>query len=94
MEYYSYLKRKEILTRHIVHEPLGHYGKWNRASHRRTKTVKKRKTKKTNKQKKKHLALEEGENREMYFNENRISVMHNDKFWTPAVHMSISLTIL
>ena len=87
MEYYSSLKRKEILTRNIVHEPLGHYGKWNRASHRRTKTVKKKK------KQKKHLALEEEENREMYFNEHRISVMHNDKFWTPAVHMSISLTI-
>ena len=50
MEYYSSLKRKEILTRNIVHEPLGHYGKWNRASHRRTKTVKKKKkTKKTKK---------------------------------------------
>lgn len=30
----------------------------------------------------------------MHFNEHRISVTHNDKFWTPAVHMSISLTIL
>ena len=33
------------MTRYIVHEPLGHYGKWNTASHRRTKTVKKKKKK-------------------------------------------------
>ena len=33
------------MTRHIVPEPLGHYGKWNTASHRRTKTVEKKKKK-------------------------------------------------
>ena len=54
------------MTRHIVPEPVGHYGKRNTASHRRTKTVKKKKKKtKKQQQQKKHLASEEGENREM-----------------------------
>ena len=70
-----------------MHDPLGHYGEWNRASHRGTKTVKNKQTKKNT------LHWRRGKT-EMYFNEHRISVMHNDEFWTPAVHMSISLTLL
>ena len=80
------------MTRYIVHEPLGHYGKWNTAGHRRTKTVKKKKKKdqKTTTTKKTPCIRGGGKQR----NEHRISVMHNDKFWTPVLHMSISLTIL
>ena len=39
MEYYSTLKRKEILSCYNKDEPWEQYGKWNKTGHRKTDTL-------------------------------------------------------